>query len=126
MTAGVSDAIANNTQAAKFFITNIGADYETPTYKASDYIANAYKYLTRFSSVPAPFPAFFHYNLVNDSSRKDPSSYVHIDHEVLLSLPVTTIIDDFESPAYPGRHDGQTITDVALSLYQNNFIPHSR
>jgi 2-phospho-L-lactate transferase/gluconeogenesis factor (CofD/UPF0052 family) len=45
MSRGVAETIAGNREALKVFVTNIGADYETPSYRASDYIKGAYKYL---------------------------------------------------------------------------------
>ena len=45
MSVGLAKAIADNTSAHKVFITNIGADYETPNYLASDYILGAHRYL---------------------------------------------------------------------------------
>ena len=40
-TKGLAETISDNKTALKVFITNIGADYETPMYKASDYILGA-------------------------------------------------------------------------------------
>ncbi|SVC64584.1 uncharacterized protein METZ01_LOCUS317438, partial [marine metagenome] len=45
MSAGLAESISDNHSALKVFITNIGADYETPSYKASDYILGAHRYL---------------------------------------------------------------------------------
>ena len=41
----VHNGIKLNKNAKKFFITNIGEDYETPSFTASDYIVNAYQYI---------------------------------------------------------------------------------
>ena len=46
MAGGLASIIADNGSACKVFVTNIGADYETPSYKASDYLHGAYRYLT--------------------------------------------------------------------------------
>ena len=45
LTRGLARSISDNKKALKYFITNIGADYETPKYKAHNYIEGAYKYL---------------------------------------------------------------------------------
>ena len=45
MAGGLASTIADNYTAYKVFVTNIGADYETPSYNASDYLRGAYRYL---------------------------------------------------------------------------------
>tara|TARA_Y100000768_G_C23954849_1_gene672212 strand:- start:577 stop:1743 length:1167 start_codon:yes stop_codon:yes gene_type:complete len=42
---GVGNEISKNKSANKILITNIGSDYETPHFKAKDYIKNTLKYL---------------------------------------------------------------------------------
>ena len=44
-------SILRKSKAKKIYITNIGADYETPDYKASDYINGAIKYLNKYDKV---------------------------------------------------------------------------
>lgn len=52
LASGLSSTIANNRHAHKVFITNIGADYETPSYTAFDYLEGAYRYLSIPQSPP--------------------------------------------------------------------------
>ncbi len=42
---GIGNEISKNKSANKILITNIGSDYETPHFKAKDYIKNTLKYL---------------------------------------------------------------------------------
>ena len=46
MTKLLNKNISENKKSLKIFITNIGEDYETPSFTASDYIIYAFKYLT--------------------------------------------------------------------------------
>lgn len=115
MTKGLSRTISNNKSAKKVFITNIGADYETPTYKASDYILGAYKYLT-CNDKDIAINDLFDVNLVNQSDLKNPLSYVENDTEALNSTKIDTIIDIYESKNSPGKHDGKKLLETILNL----------
>lgn len=105
LSVGLAQSIADNSKALKVFITNIGADYETPTYKASDYIKGAYRYLQLSDHRQYSYNELFDYNLLNQS--KNPGkSYVKLDKKSLDQICVPQVIEDFESEAHPGKHDG--------------------
>ena len=118
----MSDKIAENKNALKIFITNIGADYETPSYEASDYIMGAYKYLSLSSSLKFAMNDLFDYNLINKSNFKDNHTYVKIDYENLKNIPTNIILDDFENKNSLGKHDGAKIVNTILKLYEKKFL----
>ena len=70
LTRGLARAISDNKNALKIFITNIGADYETPKYKAHNYIEGAFKYLCLSESRDFKITEFFSHLLINKSSRQ--------------------------------------------------------
>lgn len=117
MSRGVADTIAGNREALKIFVTNIGADYETPSYKASDYLRGAYKFLSLAERRHYVLGDLFSAVLINSSRRKADESYVDFDEEGYADLPVRRIVGDFESAAAPGKHDGDRVMDTVLQLY---------
>ena len=119
---GLSERIAENKSAYKVFITNIGADYETPSYKASDYIKGAYKYLTLSSKRNFSMRDFFDINLINKSHFKDDNTYVKFDEDNIKNLPIDYYLDDFEDKKNVGKHNGEKIVETILSLYEKNFL----
>jgi 2-phospho-L-lactate transferase/gluconeogenesis factor (CofD/UPF0052 family) len=79
LSVGLSQAIADNKSAFKVFITNIGADYETPTYRASDYIRGAHRYLNFSDTRTYSMRDLFDVVLVNQSHLKPNETYVEYD-----------------------------------------------
>jgi 2-phospho-L-lactate transferase/gluconeogenesis factor (CofD/UPF0052 family) len=117
MSQGVAETISGNRTALKVFVTNIGADYETPTYCASDYLQGALSYL-RMGDARAYDPAdLFSAVLVNDGRRKADETYVHYDEERNGDIPIHRIVADFESVQAPGKHDGDKVVSCILKLY---------
>jgi len=104
---GVATSIVENKRALKVFIANIGADYETPFYKAHDYILGALKYLNLGASFNFEAKDYFDIALINNSKKRD-KSYVKIDSKRLQTIPVKTVIKKFELN-YSGKHDGSKI-----------------
>jgi 2-phospho-L-lactate transferase/gluconeogenesis factor (CofD/UPF0052 family) len=117
MSRGIAETIAGNRDALKVFVTNIGADYETPSYRASDYIRGAYKYLRLAEGRQYAMPELFSAVLVNDGRRKADETYVDYDEENFAEIPVPRIVADFESERSPGKHDGDRVIDAVLALY---------
>jgi len=119
LTAGLAETIADN-RALKVFITNIGADYETPSYKASDYILGAYRYLCLSDSRTYAMPELFDAILINrsDHKAKADDTYVFFDQEAFDDIPVRRVVDAFESIEQPGKHDGDRLVQTILSLYE--------
>ena len=122
ITTGLSQVIADNHSAYKVFITNIGADYETPRYKASDYIYGAYRYLNLSDKRSYDMNELFDVVLINNSTMKAKAdeTYVECDDKINnISVPI--IIDDFESHSNPGKHNGDKVVETILNLYSNNL-----
>jgi 2-phospho-L-lactate transferase/gluconeogenesis factor (CofD/UPF0052 family) len=118
MSTGLASTISYNKTALKVFITNIGADYETPNYKASDYVLGAYRYLNSASPRLIAMQDLIHVILVNRSDLKSSESYVQFDEEGYADVPVRRIVDVFESSSSPGKHDGAKLVDKILELYE--------
>ncbi|HEX8400911.1 MAG TPA: 2-phospho-L-lactate transferase CofD family protein [Allosphingosinicella sp.] len=118
MSRGIAETIAGNREALKVFVTNIGADYETPSYRASDYIKGAYKYLRLAEGRQHAMTELFSAVLINNGRRKADETYVDYDEENFEDVPVRRIVDDFESADSPGKHDGGRVIDTILRLYE--------
>jgi len=99
-------SILLKSSAKKIFISNIGADYETPFYNASDYVLGAMKYLNKYSAkkIKNIFDiAFFNKPL------KANKNYVALDYENIKKLNIKYIIDNFEDIKKNGHHDAKKI-----------------
>ena len=116
--SGLAEAIADNKLASKIFITNIGADYETPTYKASDYILGAYRYLNLSDARDYSTRELFDAVFVNKSNFKADESYVEFDKSSFENIDVDLIVDEFESSSSPGKHDGQKLVEAILKIFK--------
>jgi 2-phospho-L-lactate transferase/gluconeogenesis factor (CofD/UPF0052 family) len=123
MSAGVARAIAANTRAVKVFVTNIGADYETPGYRASEYVIGAHRYLCRSDGRAYAVPELIDSILVNTSRIKADETYVDFDEAGFASVDAQLVIGDFESRAQPGRHDGGKLVSTVLELYEAGGRP---
>jgi 2-phospho-L-lactate transferase/gluconeogenesis factor (CofD/UPF0052 family) len=121
ITKGLTETIANNKKALKIFITNIGADYETPKYMASDYIQGAFKYLNLSDSREYRMEELFDYNFINKGENEGFKSYVKYDKENFKTINVKQIIKNFESQNSPGKHDGDLLVDEILSLNEAKY-----
>lgn len=122
MARGLASTIAENLSAYKAFITNIGADYETPSYKASDYLRGAFQYLRLSESRHRNLEEFVNAVLINQSHRKPDETYVVLDHDGFADLSVQQCVGDYESSVEPGKHDGDKLIDTILACYQGALI----
>lgn len=118
LTAGLAQAIADNRSAFKAFVTNIGADYETPSYVASDYIKGAFRYLNLADEREYTLTELFDLVLINTGRRKSDESYVEFDEAGFDSVAVALDLDDYESAQAPGRHDGVKLVATILDRYE--------
>lgn len=118
MSAGLAQTIADNKSAYKVFVTNIGADYETPSYQASDYIVGAYRYLNLSDTRNYTMPELFDVVLINHSRLKADETYVDYEEAGFADVPVRRVVDAFESAAAPGKHDGVKVVQTILDLYE--------
>lgn len=118
LSAGLAESIADNRSALKVFVTNIGADYETPMYKASDYIRGAHRYLNLSDSRSYNMQELFDVVLVNQSQIKADETYVDFDKDQFSDVPVRLVADSFESRQAPGKHDGERVVRTILELYE--------
>jgi len=125
MTNGLPDAIAENKKALKVFLTNIGADYETPSYKASDYIKGAFRYLSKVSSTSHTYDDFFNAILVNDNKKID-ENYVEFDASNFKDIPIELIIKNFESDSDLGKHNASLLISEIIKLYKNSIYSSLR
>ncbi len=117
-TKGLAETISDNKNALKVFITNIGADYETPMYKASDYIIGAHKYLELSGERSYSMQELFSSILINKSNLKDDETYVEYDEEKFKNIPIDRIVSNFESITSPGKHDGEKLVNQIMSIYE--------
>lgn len=117
LSKGIAESIAGNRAALKVFVNNIGADYETPSYKASDFINGAHRYLNLSGDRDYGIQELMGVILVNKSRKKLDESYVELDVEGLKKVPVHCVIDDFESQDAPGKHNGPKIVQTIIDLY---------
>ncbi len=122
MSVGLADGIAANKRALKVFITNIGADYETPSYVASDYLLGAYRYLLLSTSRQIGMPELFDAVLINDVDSAADENYVKYDHAAFDDLPVEKIVADFELAMSHGKHDGEKLARTILGLYESKSM----
>lgn len=114
LTDGLAQAIADNRNAQKVFVTNIGADYETPSYRASDYVLGAHRYLNLADARDYAMTELFDYVLINTGRRKGDETYVEFDRANFAKIPLELVLGDFESAEAPGRHDGNKLVDIIL------------
>lgn len=118
LSAGLAESIADNKAALKVFVTNIGADYETPSYKASDYVKGAYRYLNLSDDRDYNMQELMDVLLINQSHHKSDETYVELDEEGLKDMPVRRVIDAFESRHAHGKHDGAKVVQTIIDLYE--------
>ena len=119
MSAGLAESISDNHSALKVFITNIGADYETPSYKASDYILGAHRYLNLSDERNYSMEELFDVICINQSHFKDDETYVEYDEEGFHDISIQRLIDVFESEDNPGKHNGTKVVKTILDLYED-------
>ncbi len=119
LSAGLAKTIADNTSAYKVFVTNIGADYETPSYRASDYIHGAFRYLNMSDSRNYTMSELFDVMLINETRLKADETYVVYDEAGFADLPVRRLVGSFESVASAGKHDGVKVVQTILNLYES-------
>ena len=122
MSAGLAESISDNHSALKVFITNIGADYETPSYKASDYILGAHRYLNLSDERNYSMEELFDVIFVNQSHFKDDETYVEYDEEGFHDISIQRLIDVFESEDNPGKHNGTKVVKTILDLYEDKHF----
>ena len=116
---GLAEAIADNKNACKVFVTNIGADYETPSYEASDYILGAYRYLGLAGTRSYTMQELFDHVLVNQPDASDPN-HVLFDEAAFENIPVPLVLDRFEVDGAGGKHDGAKVVQTLLGLYEQS------
>lgn len=121
MTKGVADAIIGNKKALKVFITNIGADYETPSYTASDYIKGGIRYLQMGTQYKFDVQDIITHALVNNKFSTNLESYVKFEKTDLEKIGCAIILDEFEDIHNSGKHNGAKIAEVIMELYSKKF-----
>ena len=125
ITKGLTDSIVANKKAFKVFVTNIGEDYETPSYIANDFINGAIRYLRMGSPHNVAVNDIISVALVNNSfSNKEMEKYVNYDEPALEKIGCKIILDAFENSKDPGKHDGKMLASFIVDQYYKN-IRHS-
>lgn len=117
MTKLLNKNISENTKSLKIFITNIGEDYETPSFNASDYINYAFKYLTINTKKKFYYHNFFDYIFIN-LPNKIKKNYVPVDYFNLEKIKIKKIIKNFSKKNNLGQHDGKKIVNQIINLIQ--------
>lgn len=121
MTAGITDAIAANKKALKVFITNIGEDYETPSYDANDFIEGAIRYMRMGSEYDIAVSDLISVALVNNRFSTNLENYVKFDEARLRKIGCPVIIDAFEDEQSPGKHNGIRLSSFIMELYEHRM-----
>jgi len=105
LTKGLSQVIARSS-AKKMMLVNIGADYETPDYKASDFIKKTFYFLGSHGSFA--YDNLTSYRLIDTVFVNQP---VGIDrHHIVFDKmdpvfsTVNVVSGNFEDPDHKGRH----------------------
>jgi 2-phospho-L-lactate transferase/gluconeogenesis factor (CofD/UPF0052 family) len=125
MSRGLAAAIAANSRALKVFVTNIGADYETPRYRTSDFVAGALKFLRLGEVRRIATEDLIQVALINSSRIKSDETYVDDDAENFEHLAVERVVADLESRAAPGKHDGDAIVRLILDQLERRHEARS-
>ena len=105
LTKGLAEAISES-YAKKIMLVNIGADYETPDYKASDFVKRALNFLN--SSIDN-IPAYTNSSRLIDTVFVNQPVAIERHHIVfdykdpIFSL-VNVVSNNFENPIAHGRH----------------------
>jgi len=113
---GIASSIAKNKRAFKVFITNIGADYETPFYRAHDYINGALKYLNLANDYQGEYSDYFNLLLVNKSQAPSNKNSVRIHGPSLKKIPIKKLAKNFEL-AQTGKHNGSLVVKEIMRHY---------
>lgn len=114
MSRGLAGCIAGNSGALKVFVTNIGADYETPRYRTSDFVKGALRFLRLGEERRIATEDLIHVALINSSRIKPDETYVDDDEENFADLELKRVVAELESRAAPGKHDGAAIVRLIL------------
>jgi 2-phospho-L-lactate transferase/gluconeogenesis factor (CofD/UPF0052 family) len=124
MASGLASAIADNRAAFKVLITNIGADYETPTYKASDYVKGALKYLNLPGIRSIASQDLITYVLASTNPDIN-ESHVKFDGHSIRDLQLPIAAANYEASDGNGKHDGELLVNTILALYETRSTLHS-
>lgn len=116
MHLNIENLIKKNKKAKKIFITNIGADYETPNYDTYDYLCGAYKYLSK-SKLNFKFEDFFDYILINKPNKILYKTHVSHNPNKFKDLKCKLILKNFETKSMIGKHDGAKVVKFLTSLF---------
>ena len=117
LTKGLAQAITQSS-AQKLMLVNIGADYETPDYKASDFVKNTIHFLGNNTVSGSDYMnshRMIDTVFVNQPIGIDRHHIVFDNMDPIFSL-VNVVPGNYEDPHYKGRH-----TDTFFELI-NRFI----
>lgn len=120
MATGLASTIADNRAALKVLITNIGADYETPSYRASDYVAGALSYLNLSDSRHIAPEELISYVLAN-IPRNLTENHIQYDAQTLTKFGLPILPADYENHSGNGKHNGNLLVTTILDLYEATY-----
>ncbi|MBC8231737.1 YvcK family protein [bacterium] len=124
MTRGIPEAIRNNNKALKVFVANIGEDYETPAYTASELIVGAIRYLNKFQSEISRISNYIDLALVNSEYQYQEQKYVKADEDELRKLDIDIVLDSLEDIKNPGKHDAVKVVNRIMEEYNKRWVHH--
>lgn len=125
MACGIASTIADNCSAFKVIITNIGADYETPSYQASDFVKGALRYLNLPCERSINPQDLVNYILAS-TNPDGTANHIKFDEEKLKRLQIPIVARDYESGEKNGRHDGELLINTILALYEVSGHRHPK
>ena len=116
LSQGISRNIIENKDALKVFISNIGADYETPFYKAHDYLNAALRYLNFAEKTSYDHSQFFDIALINYSESFNEKNHVRVDKSELDKINCLISLNNYEK-SNSGKHNGELILEEIMDIY---------
>jgi len=110
---GVGLAISNNINAIKIIITNIGSDYETPKFKADDYIKNTIRFLNKDCKFKSE-SLITHCLINNPPSKKKYYVKPYLSNKYKNNLNI--LLSNFENKSMQGTHDPLKLAEILKSI----------
>ena len=121
LTQGIVDEIKNS-RAHKILISNIGADYETTTFKSSDFVRQTVSFLRRSSETHVQIPIN---NLITHAYINSPktlrSNHVIFDYENDWFSNIDVRSGNFEDKKNSGVHSEEFSEMLATALVNGSL-----
>jgi 2-phospho-L-lactate transferase/gluconeogenesis factor (CofD/UPF0052 family) len=121
LTQNISEIISESS-AKKIMITNIGADYETPDFKASDFVKQSLRFLGHSFNADSDYfksQSLIDVVFINQSHTLDKHHIVN-DYRNLVFQVVNVQTGDYEDPYSQGRHGEQFFDNISKYISSNS------